>query len=122
MIYTLLILSGISNILLLAQSVAPEATILPPIERLTLSGALITAVAVLWRSKSKSDDSIITINKNTVEALVNSSNTAVELRSVINKQIEINEGILDTLKELKIALENVHCLNPPEQTNKMRGI
>jgi len=74
------ITQAISIILLVEQSLPVDAGFTSQIERLGLTGSLIVAVGILWRTLAKKDDQLSDMTKQVVNALAVNSDTQKELR------------------------------------------
>jgi hypothetical protein len=69
---------------LLLQAVQPDVgTALGMAEHLTLSGALIVGVIVLWKSNQKKDDLLIKTTEQVTAALATAAASNVELRKQV---------------------------------------
>lgn len=78
-----------SSLMLFAQSMPsiplPDVGIMSSVERITLVGALIIAVAVLWRKVQAQDAQIVTYADQVAKNLQSSIETNRELRQVITE-------------------------------------
>jgi hypothetical protein len=87
-----------------------DTTLLNQANNLTLSGALIVAVGVLWRALAKKDDAVLTATKTVTEALITASNSNRELRKVIEESVRANKEINSSIDELRASLAALPCI------------
>lgn len=84
--------------ILASLAVATEMAPLPTadtIGRLTLDGALICAVGVLWRALTRKDDQVVEMARKVTETMALVTTAVTELRS--------------TVASLKVAYEDLPC-------------
>jgi hypothetical protein len=72
-------------------------------EDLSLKGALIAAVIVLWRALVKKDDQLMVSTKTTTEAMSANAATQVELRKIIEAQNALIESSISAKVHLTEA-------------------
>jgi hypothetical protein len=91
---------GLASFAMLLQTI-PLPTDGSPIastaEHLTLTGALIVAVVVLWRSNVKKDELVLKTTEQVTAALATAASSNVELRKT-------NEALVEQVSALKAAV------------------
>lgn len=92
---------GVSSVAFFLQAVAVDpGSFLAQAEHVTLTGALIIAVSILWRSNQKKDDLIVETTKVTTAALGTTTASNVELRKTIEGLRDVIEGSEDHHRKL----------------------
>ena len=76
-------------------------------EHLTLDGALLVAVVVLWKSNQEKDRQLIETVKTVTSTLhsVNASNQ--ELRKVIEESIRAKDQLREAIEHLRLGIETL---------------
>ena len=92
--------------------VADMTGILTGAERLTLIGALVAAVSVLWRTTAKKDDQLMEMSKTVTAALTTSATSNQELRAVIQESVATKRELAEAIHELSMELKIKPCLVP----------
>jgi hypothetical protein len=92
--------------------VSPDLAVFGPIERLSLVGALVVAVAVLWRSlarkdeeKSKMSDQMIEMAKTVTQAMVQNSDA-------LRESIQAKRDLTEAVNDLREGLVRFPCVEP----------
>lgn len=107
--------------MLVQQVLPPDAGIAAQIERLGLTGALILAVGVLWRSLSKKDDQLTLITRQVTEALAFNTDTQKELRSIVEASTKAKQDLKSAIDELTQGIHQFPCQGPAEWSPQRRG-
>jgi hypothetical protein len=88
-------------------------------EHLTLSGALILAVFVLWKQIgkkdvdiAKKDDLLIESAKTVTAALSAASASNIELRRIIEESVAAKRELASSIEGLRTALQKLPCVDP----------
>jgi hypothetical protein len=96
----------------LAQAIAPIPSspldLAQVAEHLTLTGALIVAVVILWRALSVKDALIIKSTEEVTKALGATAASNAELRKIVEESIATEERLGDAITRLS---ENVYKIN-----------
>ena len=93
------------------------------VQRLTLVGALVIAVGVLWKTQQAERiakdtmakeyaASLINATKITTDALIASSNSAAELRRVIEESVTTKRELAESINLLRVSLGELPCTRP----------
>jgi hypothetical protein len=102
-----------SAVLLLVQQVLPsDFGWAGQIERLGLTGALIVAVGVLWRSQARKDEQLREITKQVAEALAFNTDTQKELRKIVEESTKAKQELGAAIEDLSRGLERFPCQAP----------
>ena len=108
----------LTSMLLLFQQVLPDGGVAAQVERLGLTGALVVAVGVLWRSMSRKDDQLILLTKQAAEALAFNTDTQKELRKIVEESTKAKMELKDTVDGLRRGLAKIPC---QESVAALRG-
>jgi hypothetical protein len=97
----------------IAQVVAPVPVNSPMdlvqvAEHLTLTGALIVAVVILWRALSVKDTLIIKSTEEMTKALSSTAASNSELRKIIEDSIATEESLGDAITKLSENVSKIH--------------
>jgi hypothetical protein len=79
------------------------------IEHLTLNGALILAVVVLWKQLGKKDDLLVASTKNVTEALAAAASSNAELRGIISENVSANRTLASVIAKLDVSIGELPC-------------
>jgi hypothetical protein len=79
------------------------------IEHLTLNGALICAVVVLWKQLGKKDDMLVASVKTVTENLAVTAAANVELRTIITESVEVNRHLTAAIEKLEVSIGELPC-------------
>ena len=104
----------VSAFLLLVQQALPDFGWVGQVERLGLTGALIIAVGVLWRSLSRKDDQLTLITRQVTEALAFNTDTQKELRSIVEASTKAKQDLKAAIDELAAGIGKFPCQGPQE--------
>lgn len=77
------------------------------VEHLTLTTALVIAVAILWKSLVAKDQALIASTKTVTDALSASAASNVELRKIIQDSVDAKISLAATLGDLQRSLERL---------------
>ena len=99
---------------LFLQGIAETTGITATAERLTLAGALVVAVGVLWKAVAKKDDQILDMSKAVTDALRATANSNTELREIIKDSIRAKDELTKSIDALKAGLGTLPCVNEPD--------
>lgn len=106
---------------LLAQAIQPTPTsVLDFAERVTLSGALLAAVFVLWRTVSKKDHQAMELTKHVSEALVSSTDSNREIRTILQESVVAKRELTAAIDRLHVELKSRPCMADEEPHNSKR--
>ena len=101
----------------------PNSDWMSAAEHLTLSGALILAVFVLWKQIgkkdtdiSKKDDLLIDSAKTVTLALSAASASNIELRRIIEESVAAKRELAAAIEMLRGSLQRLPCTEPDEWT------
>ncbi len=83
----------------------PTLTGIDYAERLTLAGAMMLAVTVLWRSLASKDALVIQFAKTMTEALTAASESNKELRRIIEESVQSKQELAEATRELKVSVD-----------------
>lgn len=90
-------------------------------EHLTLSGALILAVIVLWKQIgkkdsdiAKKDDLLIESAKTVTAALTAAAASNIELRAIIKESVEAKRELAASIEALRGSLQKLPCTEPDQ--------
>lgn len=75
-------------------------------EHLTLSGAMVIAIAVLWRALVSKDALLIQSTKIVTEALAASASSNAELRKIIEDSVTAKRDLTDSIDSLRREIEH----------------
>jgi hypothetical protein len=92
-----------------------------PAERLSLQGALIFAVAILWKALGVKDSLIVSSIKSVTEALQQSAATQAELRGVIKESVETKRQLTEEIALLRTSLGGLPCTHQDHAGDKPFG-
>ncbi len=118
---TIKLLAGVSMLLCAMQTVDPGlVNSLPQIERLTLQGALILAVFVLWRSLQRKDSQnaalveakelqITKLVETTTAALITGAETQQELRKIVEESTIAKRDLTLAIEKLAASMGTLPC-------------
>lgn len=98
-----------ANILLQAQGTFPGTEWMNSAEHLTLSGALICAVVVLWKQLRKKDDMLIESAKTMTAALAGAAASNIELRRIIEESVAARRELSVSIDALRGSLHKLPC-------------
>jgi hypothetical protein len=111
-------LIGTASVAMLAQIVGVAQATIPSIqipdqwaqmaEHLTLTGALIIAVAMLWRSLQAKDAELIANTKAVTDALSQSAASNVELRRIIQDSIDSRTNLNASIDSLQKSIDRMN--------------
>ena len=97
-------------------------------EHLTLSGALILAVFVLWKQIgkkdvdiAKKDDLLIESAKTVTAALQAASASNIELRRIIEESVAAKRELASSIEGLRTALQKLPCVDPSTWDTRHHG-
>ena len=97
-------------------------------EHLTLSGALILAVFVLWKQIGKKDtdiarkdDLLIESAKTVTAALSAASASNIELRRIIEESVAAKRELASSIEGLSTALQKLPCVDPSTWDTRHHG-
>ena len=112
-LFAVLLLAGASTAMSIQQVVSPPVATIPDwsasIEHLTLNGALICAVVVLWKQLGKKDDLLVASTKNVTEALSSAASSNAELRGIIAENVAANRELAAVIGKLDISIGELPC-------------
>ena len=94
----------------------PNSDWMSAAEHLTLSGALILAVFVLWKQLGKKDDLLIDSAKTVTLALTAASASNIELRRIIEESVAAKRELAAAIEMLRGSLQRLPCTEPDEWT------
>ena len=94
----------------------PNSDWMSAAEHLTLSGALILAVFVLWKQLGKKDDLLIDSAKTVTLALTAASASNIELRRIIEESVAAKRELAAAIEMLRGSLQRLPCTEPDERT------
>jgi hypothetical protein len=80
------------------------------VQQLTLVGALIIAVGVLWRALSSKDEALVNATKMTTEALVTAATTSTELRHIIEESVKAKKDLSESIDLLRVSITRLPCV------------
>ena len=97
-------------------------------EHLTLSGALILAVFVLWKQIGKKDtdiarkdDLLIESAKTVTAALSAASASNIELRRIIEESVAAKRELASSIEGLRTAVQKLPCVDPSTWDTRHHG-
>ena len=90
---------------MLLQTVSPAVG--SDMEHMTLEGALIAAVVVLWRALSAKDSQLVESTRAVTMALAASATSNAELRKIIEESIAVKQQLTESLDLLRTRLGNI---------------
>jgi hypothetical protein len=110
-------------ILLMLQVTEPFGAI-GQIERLGLTGALLAAVGILWKSNaveraaakaeiSKKDDQVLEMARQVAAALASNSDTQRELRTIVQASAEAKQHLAVAIDGLTNSVSALPCTGTP---------
>jgi hypothetical protein len=100
----------ISTIAAMIQVAPVQADWAIQAEHLTLTGALIIAVAVLWKSLAAKDIQLVTNTKTVTEALAAAAVSNAELRRIIDSSVQANQLLATSIAELRKTVEDMNTV------------
>lgn len=104
----------VSAALLLVQQILPDFGWVGQVERLGLTGALILAVGVLWRSQVRKDEQLQTITKEVAQALAFNTDTQKELRKIVEDSTKAKQDLKIAIDELTNGIGKFPCQGPED--------
>jgi N-glycosylase/DNA lyase len=113
--YAVLTICGTSSALLL-QAPIPTDT-LTQIEHITLVGALIVAVIVLWKTVGRKDAQVNKAVEQMAAALTSTAMSAQELRKIVEQSVDANHKLGMAIEELGIRVGQLPCVAPDPKRN-----
>jgi hypothetical protein len=90
-----------------APVVSPDWT--ASIEHLTLNGALICAVMMLWKALGRKDDLLVASTKTVTEALASAASSNAELRTIITENVSANRELAAVIGKLDVSIGELPC-------------
>ena len=97
-------------------------------EHLTLSGALILAVFVLWKQIGKKDtdiartDHLLIESAKTVTAALSAASVSnIELRRIIEESVAAKRELASSIEGLRTALQKLPCVDPSTWDTRHHG-
>ena len=90
-----------------APLISPDWT--SSIEHLTLNGALICAVIVLWKQLGKKDDLVIASAQTVTETLAAAAASNVELRKIIEESVTTKRELTGAIDRLQVSIGELPC-------------
>jgi hypothetical protein len=97
-------------------------------EHLTLSGALILAVFVLWKQIGKKDtdiarkdDLLIESAKTVTAALSAAAASNIELRGIIKESVDAKRELAASIEGLRTSLQKLPCVDPSTWESRHHG-
>lgn len=88
--------------------------------QLTLSAALVVAVAVLWRALAQKDRLLNQSTKTVTEALAETASANVELRRIIEESVQTKRELAKSINNLSMSVNDLPC-TLPERAHRNRG-
>jgi hypothetical protein len=79
---------GLTSTAAIAQAVPDPNTLTSGLEHVTLVGALVTGVIVLWKSNQSKDRTILDLHEKVATALAAAADSSKELRAVVTSLYE----------------------------------
>lgn len=102
--------------LLIVQAVPASANdvalLIEHADRITLAGALVMGVIVLWRALSSKDIQLLATVKTVTEALALTSSSNSELRRIIEESVRSKDSLSTQIEELRKVLVSILSLRP----------
>jgi hypothetical protein len=92
------------SFILQSPSLGQATEVISNARDLTLTGALVTAIVILWKSSSEKDKQLLEASKTITAALLTASESNRELRSIIEKQVVSNGELAQSVNELCLEL------------------
>jgi hypothetical protein len=74
-------------------------------EHLTLEGAMVIAITILWRAYQQKDALLVKSTEAVTSALAASSASNAELRGIIKESVDANRSLRESIDRLKITIE-----------------
>jgi hypothetical protein len=122
---SVMVLSLLSMAVLQAQAASGSLPSAPDwistASQLTLQGALIVAVAILWKALGVKDALIVSSIKSVTEALQQSAATQAELRNVIHESVETKRQLSEEIALLRGSLGGLPCTHQEHGGDKPFG-
>ncbi len=120
--YPVVYLCASSLTAVIIQTAAPEAIgAVAQIERLGLTGSLLLAVAILWRSLQAKDAQLTLVTQRVAEALAFDTETKRELRKIIEESSEQINGLHSSIEELNAGITRFPCQLPDSMPMQYRS-
>jgi len=109
--------------MLLIQQAVPDLTsgTFAQVERLGLTGALVLAVGVLWRSMSKKDEQLMSLTKQAAEALAFNTDTQKELRKIVEESTIAKRELKESVDGLRTGMAKIPCQAPDMWRSETHG-
>jgi hypothetical protein len=106
----LVLVAALLNLILQAAQVAGASGAGIPdwvngAEHLGLTGALMLAVAILWRAYQAKDALLVESTKAVTEALSTAAASNTELRGIIRESVEANRTLREAVERLRMTIE-----------------
>jgi hypothetical protein len=112
----IIVLLGSVNLCWAIQSAVQTPMVSPDwtgsIEHLTLNGALICAVVVLWKQLGKKDDLLIASTQTVTETLAAAAASNVELRRIIDESVAAKKALTAVIDDLQVGIGKLPCALP----------
>ena len=109
--------------------IVPNSDWMNAAEHLTLSGALILAVIVLWKQVgkkdidiAKKDDLLVESAKTVTAALAGAAASNIELRRIIEESVEAKRQLSNSIEGLRTALQKLPCVDPSTWEARHHGM
>lgn len=87
-----------------AGAVADGSAFVTMAEHLTLTGALVTAVGILWKSLLRKDELLIKMTEVVTQALAGASFSSVEMRKTLDDNLKANNELIKQFEALRATL------------------
>ena len=93
-------------------SSSPEITWINQAEHLTLSGAMVVALIVLWKSHQAKDFAVLESTRAMTSAMSASAASNAELRAIISESVEAKRQLGESIDMLRMELSRLPCVLP----------
>lgn len=104
------VVTALVNLALQAQSVVSPPTTDSPwwtaAEHLTLSGAMVIAIVVLWKAYQAKDALLVESTRAVTEALSSAAASNTELRGIIRESVEANRTLKESIAQLTAKIQH----------------
>lgn len=112
----------LSTLALMLQQAVPDISsgTVGQIERLGLTGALLVAVGVLWRSLARKDEQLTLITRQVAEGLATNTDTQRELRSIVEASTKAKQDLKAAIDELSRGMGRFPCQLDDLDTRRVR--
>jgi hypothetical protein len=119
--YPVMYVAVSSTVAMILQASAPEAIgAVAQIERLGLTGSLLLAVGILWRSLQAKDTQLTLLSQRVSEALAFDTETKRELRKIVEESTEAVHSLSDSISDLHAGISRFPCQLPDSMQSQYR--